>query len=389
MKFNRLTIITSYYPPEKGAAANRIAMMAEGLKESGFKVQVICPLPNYPGGRILSGYRKKTLVKERLNGIDVWRLPLYPSNSKSGLVRLFSMFTFALPVSLTMPFITRSSNQVIIQCPPLPVALFAALTSKVLRKKVIVNVSDLWPLSAKEMGALKEGVIYRVMNFMASIIYKSADMIIGQSNEILTYINENYVSRPNFLYRNLQASVKNQADGSFNGKLIYAGLLGHAQKISDIVKNCRFPGGFEIYGNGGDLENLKIVINTRLDEKVMFQGMVSPAELSKIYPNFSYSLIPLAVRIHGAVPSKLFDAVSRGVPVIFMGGGEGAELVLKHGLGYIVEPGNFDRLNEILANLNEKTHQVHYSNCLAFSKMELSFKLQLESLINFMVTDNE
>jgi len=389
MKNNRITLITSYYPPEKGAAANRIAMMAEGFKESGFEVQVICPMPNYPDGKIMSAYRSKILVKERLNEIVVWRLPLYPSNSKSGLVRLFSMFTFALPVSLTIPFITRNSNKVIIQCPPLPVALFAALTCKVLNKKIIVNVSDLWPLSAKEMGALKEGGIYRVMNFMASIIYKSADMIIGQSNEILSYIDKNYIHRPNFLYRNLQATVEKKAEGKFNGKLIYAGLLGHAQKISDIVKNCQFPGRFDIYGNGGDLENLKIAINTRIDDKAMYHGMVSPAELSKIYPNFSYSLIPLTVRIHGAVPSKLFDAVSRGVPVIFMGGGEGAELVSKHGLGYVVEPGNFDSLNEILKNLNEETYKKHYSNCLEFSKSELSFKSQFESLKNFIDTDNE
>ena len=389
MKYNRITLITSYYPPEKGAAANRIAMMAEGFKDSGFEVQVICPLPNYPDGKILNGYRRKIFVKESLNGIVVWRLPLYPSNSKSGLIRLFSMFTFALPVSLTIPFITRGFNKVIVQCPPLPVALFAVLTSKRLKKKVIVNVSDLWPLSAKEMGALKDGMVYKVMNFMASLIYKSADMIIGQSNEILSYIDKNYIRRPNFLYRNLQATVEKTADGRFNGKLIYAGLLGHAQKISEIVQNCHFPGGFEIYGNGGDLENLKVAINTRINEKVMYQGMVSPAELSKIYPNFSYSLIPLTVRIYGAVPSKLFDAVSRGVPVIFMGGGEGAELVLKHGLGYVVEPGNFDGLNEILVDLSEEKYREHYSNCLEFSRSELSFKLQFESLINFIDTDNE
>jgi glycosyltransferase involved in cell wall biosynthesis len=389
MKYKRITLITSYYPPEKGAAANRIAMMAEGFKESGFEVHVICPLPNYPDGKILSGYRGKILVKESLNGIVVWRLPLYPSNSRSGLVRLFSMFTFALPVSLTIPFITWSSNQVIVQCPPLPVTLFAVLTCKVLNKKVIVNVSDLWPLSAKEMGALKEGMIYTVMNFMASIIYTSADMIIGQSNEILSYIDKNYTRRPNFLYRNIQATVENKADGTFNGKLIYAGLLGHAQKISDIVQNCQFPGGFEIYGNGGDLENLKIAINTRVEKKIIYHGMVTPAELSKIYPNFSYSLIPLSVRIHGAVPSKLFDAVSRGVPVIFMGGGEGAELVLKHGLGYVIEPGNFNSLNEILENLNEESYKKHYANCLEFSEKELSFKLQFDSLRNFIDTNNE
>ena len=125
----------------------------------------------------------------------------------------------------------------------------------------------------------------------------------------------------------------------------------------------------------------------KIDNNVQFE--VLDKELSKIYPNFSYSLIPLTVRIHGAVPSKLFDAVSRGVPVIFMGGGEGAELVSKHGLGYVVDPGNFDKLNEILVNINEETYKDHYSNCLEFSKRELSFKSQFESLKNFIDTDNE
>lgn len=389
MKNKRITLITSYYPPEKGAAANRIAMMAEGFKESGFEVQVICPLPNYPEGKIFTGYRKKLYVKETLNGIVVWRLPLYPSNSKRGIIRLFSMFTFALPVSFVLPIIIGRTKQLIIQCPPLPVALFSVLTSKALRKKVIVNVSDLWPLSAKEMGAIEEGIVYRLMDSMASTIYKTSDLIIGQSNEILNYIERNYTTRPGFLYRNLQTKVDQISDGKFNGKVIYAGLLGHAQKISDIVQKCQFPRGFEIYGNGGDLENLESAIARRSDNKVKYHGSVSTAELSSIYPNFSYSLIPLTVRIHGAVPSKLFDSVSRGVPVIFMGGGEGAELVLEHNLGYIVEPGNFDKLNQILEELKEEVYNEHYSNSIDFSRRALSFDKQFESLRNFMDTSNE
>ena len=75
--------------------------------------------------------------------------------------------------------------------------------------------------------------------------------------------------------------------------------------------------------------------------------------------------------------------------VIFMGGGEGAALVSKHNLGYIIEPGNFNILNEILLNLNEEAYEEHYSNCLEFSNRELSFNKQFESLRNFIDTDHE
>ena len=121
MDKNLITIVTFYYPPEKGAAANRMALMASAFRQHGFDVQVICPLPNYPDGKIKREYRSKLYVKELVEGISIWRLPIYPSNSKSGFLRMLSMFSFAIPLFLFLILKSNRGKDIIIQCPPLPV----------------------------------------------------------------------------------------------------------------------------------------------------------------------------------------------------------------------------------------------------------------------------
>ncbi|MDA9323420.1 hypothetical protein N9Q40_00505 [Flavobacteriaceae bacterium] len=47
-----ITIVTSYFPPEIGAASSRIKNMSEALSNKFDVVNIITPLPNYPKGEI-------------------------------------------------------------------------------------------------------------------------------------------------------------------------------------------------------------------------------------------------------------------------------------------------------------------------------------------------
>ena len=79
----KILIISNYYPPEKGAAANRIEQLALQLLNNNYDVSVVCPLGNYPKGKLFKEYKGKFSVTENLKNIVVKRLWIYPSVSKN------------------------------------------------------------------------------------------------------------------------------------------------------------------------------------------------------------------------------------------------------------------------------------------------------------------
>ena len=120
------------------------------------------------------------------------------------------MFSFAVSLWL-FAFNYKSiknTNLVIVQHSPLFVSFSAiVLFKKLLRKKIILNVSDLWPLSALELGVVKKGNFYNMLEFFQKFNYNNTYSFIGQSKEILSQISS-FNNKPKFLYRNVPFKYK-------------------------------------------------------------------------------------------------------------------------------------------------------------------------------------
>ena len=183
----KVCIITNYYPPEKGAAANRIETLALGLRAIGHDVVVICPLPNYPQGEIFKEYRWKLYEKEQQEGIDVRRLWIYATISTNKWKRLFAMLSFSTSLMVFKIF-NSVPDTVIIQSPPLIIANTAIRLLKSKGRKLILNVSDLWPKAGVELGVLQPGKQLKKLEAIEHYNYKNANVILGQSHEILNHV---------------------------------------------------------------------------------------------------------------------------------------------------------------------------------------------------------
>lgn len=204
----KILIVTLYFYPEIGAASSRIGNLADGLSARGIDVHILAPLPNYPFGKVFDGYKGKVYCEELINGHRVFRYLTYNSVSKNPLLRAIAMISFAVMIWCFAWHrrLIKSYDLVIVQSPPLPVSYSAIKLFKgMFKKKVILNVSDLWPLSAVELGKMCEGSkIHRWFSHMERFIYNKADAIMGQSQEIIEHIKGFEPNKSFFLYRNLK-----------------------------------------------------------------------------------------------------------------------------------------------------------------------------------------
>ncbi|WP_115838124.1 glycosyltransferase family 4 protein [Winogradskyella sediminis] len=380
----KLMIITSYFPPEIGAASNRIFHLAEGLKTD-YDVSVVTPLPNYPTGKIFDDYKGKFKSKTKENGITINRLWIYASVSRNKFLRLIAMLSYSF--SLLWFFIwNKIPEKVIVQSPPLLVSFTCMFFLRSRKRQLILNVSDLWPSAGLELGALKEGFAYSMLKKLEAFNYKKANLILGQSNEILAHIKTITTTPKLFLYRNFpeikfpQLTESTSSNGKI--KLVYAGLLGVAQGIYKLCNEIDYKTiEFHIYGSGAEETAIKELIASRNDLPLYFHGRVDRTELHQVLLNYDLTIIPLLNRIYGSVPSKIFEYAKLGLPMLYFGGGEGEDVIEENALGWVAKEGDYEYLNTILRSISKADLNYGLKSAIqTTARLHFDFEKQLASL---------
>ncbi|TYA52475.1 glycosyltransferase family 4 protein [Formosa maritima] len=381
-----ILIITSYFPPEIGAASNRMFHLAEGLKKRKYKVSVITPLPNYPTGKIFPKYKGKFKYTNIENNITIHRLWLYASNSKNKFIRLFAMFSYSF--SLIWFFIWNKIPQtIIIQSPPLLVAFTSMLFLHSKNRRLILNVSDLWPIAGLELGVFRENFSYKILQNIEQFNYKKADIVLGQSEEIITHINSISPHKKNFLYRNYPdfevSDMENKVTTKGKIKLVYAGLLGVAQGIYKLCNELDYSTlEFHIYGTGGEQTKIESFITSHPELPIFYHGEISRNKLHKELLNYDLTIIPLLKRIYGSVPSKIFEYARLGLPLVYFGGGEGERIVERFNLGWVVEAGDYQALNRKISTIKKTDLNIELKQKIRKTALiEFDFNNQLDYML--------
>lgn len=388
-------LLTQYYKPEMGAPQNRLFEMMFGLKRCGNNVVVVTGMPNYPSGRIFREYRGKFSMVEKYDGIEVKRFWLYASNTKKIIPRVWNMLSFSITSLCALPYLRRKKlDYLIVESPPLLLAWSGRWMAKILGVRYIANISDLWPLSAKELGVISEGKLYGILEKLERYIYRKADVVMGQSDEIVSHISA-YGGKTTYLFRNgVDPSRFNFADKrkdceNRSVRIVYAGLLGFAQGVADICRSIDFRelgAEFHIYGDGGEKNEIESILKENPDKGVFYHGVVARDELPKVLLNFDMTLIPLIKNIYGAVPSKIYESMAAGLPIMFMGEGEGAKIVKENNIGLVAHAKDYETLKKNIhyAVNHPEEISVMIENCIEAANKKFNRPKQMVALNEFL-----
>ena len=250
-----------------------------------------------------------------------------------------------------------------------------------------MNVSDLWPIAGLELGAFKKNFSYKMLERIEFYNYNHADMILGQSDEILSHIRTIIPNKRLFLYRNYpdfkvqNNTIHQPSEGKI--KIVYAGLLGIAQGIYRLVQELDYSTiELHVYGAGAEQQLIENYIKNHPELPLYYYGELSRNDLHKELLNYDLAIIPLLNRIYGSVPSKLFEYARLGLPMLYFGGGEGDIIVEKYQLGWIAKAGDYQHLNLIISSIKKQdiTSKVRIRNKNT-AETHFDFGKQLKQLI--------
>jgi colanic acid biosynthesis glycosyl transferase WcaI len=369
----RVVLLTHYFPPEVGAPQARLFELARRAAAAGHGVTVVTGLPNYPTGVIPPKYRGRSRREETMEGVRVIRTWVYATPNRGFVRRILNHLSFAMS-SLTALRRVGPADVIFIESPPLFTGLAALVYSRVKRAPYIFNVSDIWPQSAVELGALRNPVAVRLAEMLERHLYRRAARVSVVTPGMLERLAARGVPRGKLvlLTNGADTDVFHPAPpntglartlGLDERKIfLYAGTHGMAQGLDTVLEAARQTTDPEVVyvlvGEGAEKEGLV--------KRAQAEGMTNvrflpnqPRTLMPDLLNLAYaSIIPLKRLdlFKSALPSKMFESMATARPIVASLWGEAAELIESAGCGLVVPPEDAVALRDAVEKLAADPH---------------------------------
>jgi colanic acid biosynthesis glycosyl transferase WcaI len=366
----RILLLTDNYPPESNPPALRCSMHAKRWIARGHHVNVVTSFPNFPDGKVFGGYRQSLFKRETLDTVDVLRVPTLIFPNRAIFLRIVDFLSFMV-TSCIASFFVRRPDVVLATSPQFFTAVTGWFVSRVYRRPFVFEIRDLWPDSIVAMGVMKEGRAIRLIRMIEQFLYRQADLIVTvtlSSRELL--IKRGIDGKKIIVVTNGidtgqltpgPAPVELRRRLGLENKIVvsYVGTVGMAhglQLILDAAQDCRnrLPEvHFMIVGSGAELHDLQQQASERGLGNVTFVGRVAHGDIVNYWRLSDITLVLLKdiPLFRTVIPSKIFEAMATGTPIITNVRGELQTLLEPLGTAEIIEPSSLNALTDAIEKL--------------------------------------
>lgn len=386
-----ILFLTDNFPPEVNAPASRTFEHCREWVKAGHPVTVITCAPNFPNGRVFEGYRNRLWQSEEMAGIRVIRVWSYITANEGFIRRILDYQSFMLTATLASLFVRRP-DIVIGTSPQFFTACAAYAVSRMKRIPFVFELRDLWPESIKAVGAMEDSAAIRLLERVEMFLYRKASQIVSvthsfkktliargvNSDKITVITNGVDMSRFKPMPKDAELVAQLALEGKFvAGYVGTHGLAHHLETLLDAAEKIRtLPDGavfhFILLGDGARKQALKEEAARRGLDNIIFIDSVPKDQVARYWSLLDVSIIHLKKTdlFTTVIPSKLFECMGMGVPVLHGVAGESADIVRNEGVGIVFEPENATQLIAGLMQMrcDRPTYEQYQKNCLEAAK---------------------
>jgi len=371
----KMLIISQYYPPEIGAAATRWSEYSQILTDLGHDVTILTELPNYPSGIIAEGYPKYWFYEDERKSKSprIIRVPVWANSRKTTVQRLGFYTSFMLSATVRS-LILPKFDVIIVSSPPLFVGFIATFLRPFKRAKYILDLRDIWPESAQVLGEIKSNYILALGRLMERIVYRSVDAFFLAVPGFKSYLDEQHSSHLAKEKLDLINGVSNSFIGILKEKqstlrskqftVLFSGNLGLAQGLETVLEAAAKLSGkdilFKIIGDGAKKEELVKYANSLKLNNVTFISSMTRDLLVDHILSAHICLVPLVKSplFLNAIPSKMFEYMAAGKPVVVGIRGEVEGVLRSSRAGVSIEPGDATELSKSIQAYADNSERV-------------------------------
>ena len=393
----RILLYTEEYYPTCAACSYRMQVLADAFIQQGHTVTVLTSARNKDNGAT-DGRQETILYSAAIR-----------MKKKTTIMRLLNNLSFGIS-SLFTALKAGKTDIVIVTSPPPLSTPFGGFIARCKHAVLVYDVRDIWPDVALEMGSFSEGSFFcKVFRRITNRLYQQSDWITTVSPGKVEKIRNKVANLPGrksgpeninkvkfvgngFDETILQDPIDQELiDGYHLNEqftCIYIGNIGLAQGLDSLLAIARETKHkdvrFLLFGTGAEKDVLEEKAKDL--ENVRFCGVLSHEKVRSILSAAKISFIPLkSSNMKDSIPTKIYEALGNGCPVLLMAEGDSCDIVNASELGKTVSPDHPEQLAEAFDSMVDhydeyeiKKEQAMHLMVQAYSRQTIAAKFVKE-----------
>lgn len=365
-----ILFLSDNFPPETNAPATRLYEHAIRWVRDGHTVTVITCAPNFPEGRLMSGYRNAWRQVETIDGIRVVRVKTYITANEGFLKRTLDYMSFMV-MAVVMGVFERRPDVVVATSPQFFCAVGGWVLAALKRRPFVFELRDLWPASIMAVGAMRKSLVIRLLEKLELFLYRRARLIVSVTEsfradlaargvppgKIRVVINGVDLDRYEPRARDTALAREFGLEGKFVAG--YMGTHGMAHALPKVLEAAELLRGhddiaFFFAGSGAERGRVEQIVAERNLTNVRLVPRQPKERMPALWSLCDLSIVPLRDTpvFATVIPSKIFESMGMGVPILMsLPEGEATGIVRRTAAGVCVPPEDAQAMADAIARL--------------------------------------